>query len=282
MLVIYIFRTSVFYITGKKQKDIERWGYTIGHISMQSIISYIIGWVVIVLTFSENYNIFINYIIAPFVGTMSGIYLDRKFLIPLGNEYEKRKSSKSESSPNDSHNITINIDNSEGQNGENTGDSTSAEMVNALDKSIIDSEEFETVLVETINNIIESQNYQSNSLKTVKESIDAISNTEIINKKVELKSMIYKCLNCGFATPEENDKITQFYLAYTGLGGNHEIQTLYEQHYLKLSVHEDRRKMKDNQYNIYVNNSDYSGPDRREEKQLCRYKEFDNEYVESE
>ena len=267
----------------------KTWGFTFGHIIMQFVISYIVGWLIIILTFSEDYSLFINYVIAPFVGFIFGIYIDHKFLLNLNSEYHKKKSGSGDSKPKDGNNITINVGAQGADVKENKPASASIEKSKSLDESILGTDEFETVILNTINTLIANQNKQceqiteqSEQLRENIDKLDSIRNAEMINKKVELKALIYKCLNSGFATPEENDRITQFYLVYTDLGGNHEIQTLYEQHYLKLNVHEDRRKLKeDSQFNIYVNNSDYNGPDRRQsEKTLCTYGEFDNEYVE--
>ena len=61
-------------------------------------------------------------------------------------------------------------------------------------------------------------------------------------EKIELKKLIYSCLNKGYATPEENDKIITFYSAYVGLGGNHEVKCLYEDHYVKLPIHSEENK----------------------------------------
>jgi hypothetical protein len=296
MLVIYIIRLAMYYSSKKKQNDLKGFGFVVGHLIMQFILSYVIGWFIIIATYSEAKSLFINYVIAPFIGFISGVYIDHKVLLPLNTLYNKKKSGgegSSSGSNYDSHSITINV----GTNG-NTDMSTddkdnhhsTLEKSKTIDKSIIDSEEFNSVLVNTINSIIENQNKQYeelaayyNELKETNDTLDGIRTSEMINKKIELKTMIYDCLNHGFATPAENDKITQYYLAYIQLGGNHEVQALYEQHYLKLNVHEDRRKSKeDNQYNIYIDNSDYKGPDRRqEEKKIYTYGELDVPYIEN-
>ena len=90
----------------------------------------------------------------------------------------------------------------------------------------------------------------------------------MINKKIELKKLIYDCLNQEYATPEQNDRITSFYHAYRRLGGNHEVESLYNDHYIKLPVHEDRRVS--NQNNIKIER-------RNPNKRKYVYGEFDNE-----
>lgn len=278
MLVIYIARLFVVYRAKKVQHDLrrDRWGFTIGHIVMQFIISYIVGWSVILLTFNNDINIFINYVIAPFIGFLAGIYIDNKFLLPLDTVYNSKKSSSGKtSSSGDVNNITVNVNNSQ-PNETNKDKDFILGNIEPLDESIIYSDKFETVMIDTINTIIQSQNAQCEELASQSEKIkrnssilDALRNNEMINKKIELKKMIYECLNNGYATPEENDKITQYYIAYTELGGNHEIKTLYEQHYLKLPVHiSGKGNMQDSpNYNIYL--------DKRDQK-IYTYGELDN------
>ena len=57
------------------------------------------------------------------------------------------------------------------------------------------------------------------------------------DKKIALKDNIYTCLNAGFVTPKERDKIALDYESYCELGGNHDVKNLYEEHFLKLNVH---------------------------------------------
>jgi hypothetical protein len=113
--------------------------------------------------------------------------------------------------------------------------------------------------------------------------------------------LIYTCLNQGFATPEQNDKITLLYTAYEALGGNHEIKSLYYEHYLKLPVHDDmavvntypyvstepiansNRESANMVYTIYDKNSNTGNlamqnlnTPTRLKKRLYNYGEFDN------
>ena len=85
---------------------------------------------------------------------------------------------------------------------------------------------------------IEIINNNTAKLENTISDLAILKESEMINKKIELKKMIYDCLNKSYATPEENDKITMYYYSYTSLGGNHEVESLYKNHYLKLPVHE--------------------------------------------
>jgi hypothetical protein len=255
MLFIYINRTIYLYNAKKEQKEIskDKWGFIVAHIITQFLISYVIGWLIIILTFSDNYSLFINYIIAPFIGFVLGIYIDNKYILPLNSIYTKRKSNKKDDKlDGNSTNININID-------RNNSDKKDDDIINSkeyviskvdtLDKKIIDTDSFQEILIDTVNSIILSQKQQYIEFKEQSEKIknnsiilDALKNSEMINKKIELKRMIHACLNQGYAKPNQNEKITLFYQSYINLGGNGEIASLYNDHYLKLQVHEDRRK----------------------------------------
>jgi hypothetical protein len=151
------------------------------------------------------------------------------------------------------------------------------DTIELLDSSLIESDDFDNVMVHTINSIIDSQKQQceelhdqSEKIKNNTKTLELLRDSEMIDKKVELKKMIYDCLNNGFATPIENDKITQYYILYKKLGGNHEIETLYNEHYLKLQVHEDRRKK--------TNTENYNGEEKRNaNRKIYEYGELDNE-----
>ena len=101
------------------------------------------------------------------------------------------------------------------------------------------------------------------NVSSIKDSVRKVTSGEAkidagMDKREELKQQVsslkdkkeraLKVAGNKYATPEQNDRITSFYYAYRKLGGNHEVESLYEDHYLKLPVHEDRRVS--NQNNI--------------------------------
>jgi len=280
MLIIYSLRLLLYYNVKKRQNELKNFSFVAGHILMQFIVSFVSGWFIILATYNDTKSLFIAFVIAPFIGFVAGIYVDNKVLLPLNTLYSKKKPSSSEntsSTSGEASNITINV----GSNSVDVDDEKhhkNIEKSKTINNSIIGTEQFETVLVNTINSIIENQNKQYNELESyyseLKETTNALNSirmSEMLEKKVQLKCMIYDCLNNGFATPAKNDKITQYYLAYVELGGNHEIQALYEQHYLKLGVHEDRRKYNDKY-------EEYDGIDRRNNTNNYSYGEFDIKY----
>ena len=106
----------------------------------------------------------------------------------------------------------------------------------------------------------------------------------MINKKIELKRLMYDCLNKGFATPAENDKITMYFHSYSALGGNHEVETLYKEHYINLKVHEERREnpeeyptfYSNDTVNLYNHHNNCYDKKRITNKKIYLYGEFDN------
>jgi hypothetical protein len=277
MLFIYINRLIFVYNAKKEQKELtkEKWGFTVGHIITQFIISYVIGWSIILLTFSDDSSLFINYIIAPLVGFTLGIYIDNKYMLPLNSIYTKKKSDKKSSGSDNETNININIGNnmndSDQQDKTINNEECIISKVDTIDKEIIGSDSFEETLINTVNSIILSQKQQcaelydqSEKIKNNTAILDALRDSEMINKKIELKKMIHLCLNQGYAKPNQNEKITLYYQSYVNLGGNGEIESLYKEHYLKLQVHEDRRKRREPQKyydefdDVEINNDDFN------------------------
>ena len=148
------------------------------------------------------------------------------------------------------------------------------EYINEYD--IADDEDFNSKIIDAVNEIKKEQATQieiiSNNTAKLESTISDLAilkESEMINKKIELKKMIYDCLNKGYATPEENDKITMYYYSYTSLGGNHEVKSLYKNHYLKLPVHEDDMEIIDVLHSAPINR-------RQQNKHIYLYGEFDN------
>lgn len=267
---------------GKKKNKIEKSAilYILSHTTLELLFAFLISYILIKLTNANPESYIINYIAAPSVGVILAIYLDNKILMPteydngIGSIIKRKKSKKEQQNSSSNNTININIgDNDDDKSINISGDKDSKSEV--LKESDIEEEDFELKVVNVVNNIMEEQLKQSNIIteNTVKlentiESLNILKESEMINKKIELKKLIYDCLNQGYATPEQNDKITSYYYTYRKLGGNHEVESLYEEHYLKLDVHEDRRVS--NQNNIKIER-------RNPNKRKYVYGEFDNE-----
>lgn len=289
IILILVFVVRFFVLINiekeKRKNKIEKSTilYILSHTSLELLFAFLISYILIKLTNANPESYIINYIAAPSVGVILAIYLDNKILMPteydndIGSIIKKKKSKKEQNSSSNNNTININI-------GDNNDDDKSVNIFRdkdskseVLKESDIEEEDFELKVVNVVNNIMEEQLKQSNiiSENTVKlestiESLNILKESEMINKKIELKKLIYDCLNQGYATPEQNDRITSFYYAYRILGGNHEVESLYKEHYLKLEVHEDRRISNNNKNDIKIER-------RNQNKHKYVYGEFDNE-----
>lgn len=283
-LFLYNIEKEKGFKNDKEKHNMKR--YIAGHMLIQLVFAHAIAYILIKLTNAQIDSYIINMAFAPTVGLISAIIFDVKVLIPLEgnssvgsvNKADKSKKSKKGDSSG-GNNITVNInniDNDENTHEHNNHHDVPAENSNLkyLDSDkIIDEDNFDEIIVKSINDVITSQFVLNNRFDELTSQVTEMARivemlrlSEMNDKKIELKILIYKCLNNGFATPQENDKITLKYQSYRDLGGNHEIQTLYEEHYLKLSIHEDRRKNNTNVEN-----------DRRTTNNNCEYGKFDNE-----
>ena len=267
----------------KSQEDLKNISmYIFGHCGLELLIAFFICYCLVKLTHANPSSYIINMIAAPIVGTVLAIYLDNRLFIPIenatgvGNVFEKlnkKKSSdnKSGNGNNSSNNVTINIGTQQEGKPEMKILKPSS-ISDLLSEDIADDEDFNSKIINAINEIKKEQTMQieiinNNNVKLENTISDLaiLKESEMINKKIELKKMIYECLNKGYATPEENDKITMYFHSYSSLGGNHEVESLYKNHYLKLPVHEDN------------NNSICDSINRRQQnKRVYLYGEFDN------
>lgn len=241
----YVFMTGMKkQICRKKQQKY----YVVMHLGIEFFIAYILGYLLIKVTTANPTSYIVNFIFAPMFGFITGIFADQKFFVPLENgtifSLNKKKSRSGDGTTN---NININIEN--GQVDECTDLAPYDQHVEHLNMEIADSDNFNMLIIAAINELKDIQHAHGVSIeesnKKIDTSLDILSKLKesaINDKKADLKKMIYDCLNQGYATPAQNDKITYSYNSYTLLGANGEIKALYENHYLKLEVHEDRRK----------------------------------------
>lgn len=280
--------------------------YIIRHIGLEFLIGYIICYCLINMTNAGVDNYIINIIISPAIGFVASVILDIKCIMPLEKnnlevglpdmgfkpkKEEPKPPSTINSTPSGANNNTITVNvNTNGSNKEDCGCKNkdgvnNAGSVSRLSYDIINTEDYRKNVIDTINSLIDEQDRRcadmtslvngiNDHIKEVEdkiisynEDIDKIKKAELDELKPILKKDIYDSLNKGFVTPADNDRITAEYLTYINLGGNHEVKFLFENYYLKLGVHEDRRKS-----DISVEN------DRRSNIPKYEYGCFDNEY----
>lgn len=260
--------------------------YIVGHVAMELVVAFVVGYLLIKLTFANPESYIINYLVAPFLGMLAGIWVDYNVIIKMdggrdGGRMQGAKKSSSSSSSNNSgsnNNVTVNITNGAAAGTPEPSKATPVQGTNNPESAHIkideiDNENFDKVVIDSINELKDTQVEQSKILNDTVMTLNGIADivvtlkeTEMNDKKIELKQMIYDCLNAGFATPAQNDKITMAYQSYVALDGNGEIKTLYEQHYLRLGVHEDRR----------IKNMGPKNAERRQSNNNCEYGKYDN------
>jgi len=282
--------------------------YILSHVVLEFGIALFICYILAKLTGGAINNYMVNFILGPIIGTLLAIYVDNKIFIPIeaatGFGSKLMKSAKKDDKK-DNSNITININQDNKEKKEEVLSDTLNVDPKILDDSIADSDDFNTDIIHAINDIKKenaSQNrvINSNTKKLDKtiEALNVLQEAEMINKKIELKSLIYTCLNQGYSTPEQNDKITLLYGSYEALGGNHEIKSLYYQHYLKLPVHgentiytypsdiiaNENKESSEAVYTIYDQNNNTGNltmqginTPSRLKRRIYNYGEFDNE-----
>lgn len=296
LILVFLIRYFMLYTIEKNKNKKKYIGdlksislYIIGHCAIELLISFFICYCLIKLTHANTHSYIINMIAAPSLGIIIAIYLDNRILIPienatgLGNVFiklnnKKKSDDKSDgNSGNSASNVTINI----GTQQEETKILDMrilkpSSISDLLSDDITDDEDFNSKIINAVNDIKKEQSMQieiiNNNTAKLENTISDLAilkESEMINKKIELKKMIYACLNKGYATPEENDKITMYYYSYTSLGGNHEVESLYKNHYLKLSVHEDDMEIIDVLSPAPINR-------RQQNKRVYLYGEFDN------
>lgn len=311
LLLIFIIRWQLLFNIEKNKKKIapdklkQINSYLFGHCGLEAIAAFFICYCLVKLTNASPDSYIINIGAAPIISSIAAIYLDNKFILPfesdnaIGNLYgelngKKNKKSDgsggSDSSKSSENSVTINI-NSDKKEDRFVAPSlqiikpqTLSEKFDKLSEDIADDEDFNIKIINAINTIKEEQSNQSTAINDNNEKLtqnlielQILKESAMIDKKLALKSMIYECLNQGYATPEQNDRVTMYYHSYKALGGNHEVETLYEQHYLKLQVHEDRRKPQSFDNAVYIDSEGKCMPDRREVPRIYKYGELDGE-----
>ena len=259
--------------------------YCAGHVAYEWVIGYIIAYFVVKLSGSSDNLFMVNLLLAPAIGFIIAMLFDNKIIMKLEDSnnmaninksdtnirHTESSSSKKEQAP-----IVINVSNNPGelQKFEDKIPDVKPGVKKINPEGAKCDVDLAMKVIATVNTVIDRDKFQEKEIDNIKikiaeleEIIQKLKLIEMNDKKLELKSLIYKCLNSGFALPQENDVIVNKYTSYRSLDGNHEIQALYENHYLQLGVHEDRRKN-----NRHVDN------DRRNNNEIrVPYGLYDNE-----
>lgn len=254
LFIIFIIKIIIFLNIEKKRKRKQKLIMLIGRQGLCYTCAVIVSFSLTCI-FANNSNIILNYFICPAAGYLMSIIFEKKLLGPLESAYGVEKKC---GSSNSSNNITLNINTDEDDDGDtddrkkqhNISDYTKKpEKTDYISDTEIQSDECSLIVQGKINELIDYRHMAAvefenihEELKTQTEILNAMRETMKDDKKLKLEKMIYECLNQGFATPEQNKIITTDYRNYSALGGNGDIKELYEKHYLKLDVHEDRRK----------------------------------------
>lgn len=259
LVVYYFLRMALIFKSAKihffkERKFLKQKAIILNHIGIEIIINFIVSFLLLIIMKTSNNNIIVNMVFAPLLGQVIAILIDDWYIIPKEKDSIYHKFNKK---PDIEVNSVKDI----------------AELHGMLDMGLADKEEFRPVIIQTINDIKKEQEEHAQKIDDISNKCDVSMNclnklqkAAMNDKKIALKDEIYECLNAGFVTPKQRDKITLDYESYCELGGNHEVQKLYEEHFLNLSVHEDRRKK-----NVSVDQ------DRRSNEQRVLYGEFDKE-----
>lgn len=255
------------------------------HLGFEISLAVLIAWIVMMVVSSAQLNYVVNLVISPIVGTLGGITIDNIYILPrqhnslysTSDVFAHTKGTQSKESAS-SNPITININNSD-DHSEETKEHHSVQSPDHIPDEVADAEDFNLQIIHALNGVKDIQFSHEQSIKSVEDTcvetlnqIEKLKESERLEKHISLKSQMYACLANGFVTPEEHDKIRAEYHIYRHLlGGNGDIQNLYEKYFSALGVHEDRRK-----------NSchDYKGQERRRNNN-CEYGQFDTNYDET-
>ncbi len=236
LLIMFFLRTLLIFKSAKikffkEEKFIKQRGIILNHIGLEIIISFIVSYIFLLMINTTSGNIILNMLFVPLLGQIIAICIDDWILIPKETDAIFNKVNLSES-----HTVNTIQD--------------IAEIKGAINHDIVNSNDFRPIIVNTINDIKKVQEEHESKINVItdkcNETVDLLAKlqeSEKNDKKISLKKTLYNCLNNGFVTPEEREKIEIDYYSYINLlGGNSDVQELYEKHYKKLDVHEDRRK----------------------------------------
>lgn len=265
--IIFLKMENIPILNAKKEKDIAKKSYLLGHLTLELLLAFALSYSLLVLRGSQTHNYVWNMAVAPGFGMFISVMIDLKFLMkdeanaPMSLSINKfsnygKSGDKVVAGPSNNLAPSINVQVNTGDGNVESGlKNQNKEMVNSEIKPLnhldldVESENFNSEILKSINNIIDVQISFDSKIDDMNEKTDDIQNiiknlqeVEMRKHQITLKNMMYLCLDKGFATPRENDEIETSYYNYTKLlNGNGEIKRLFEKHYSLLEIHEDRR-----------------------------------------
>lgn len=232
--------------------------YIIGHCGAEWLIAFIIGYILIILRGGGGHDsVTWNSLIAPGLGIIAAIIIDRKFLID----------------PAKLTNGTSDHDKTEDPNKEVNNMKAVSPNVNVLSphlpESLADDIDFRERIIESVNQMKDIQQVHDDNIGKLRERCDGIADVLDSMQRasrnqygITLKKKMYSCLSKGYATPQEYDEIEVEYEIYHDLlGGNGPIERLHNNKFANLEVREDKR-------------TSFTDPN---DDKLCYYGEFDAE-----
>ena len=227
--ICLIFKGAKIKFFGEK-KHIKQRAIILNHCGLEILINFIFSYLLLMLLRTRNDNFVINMVFSPLLGQVISICIDDWYLIPKEKEaiFDKIPKEEAMSSANTISNLI--------------------QINEMIDSDLAKSEDFRPVIIEHINGIKKIQKEHEEKIDDIRNKCDmtidclqVLQKAAMRDKKIALKQEIYDCLNAGFVTPRQRDKIQTDYESYCELGGNHEVEKLFEEHFLELPVHEDRR-----------------------------------------
>lgn len=229
--ICLIFKSAKIKFFGEK-KFIKQKAIILNHCGLEILINLIFSYLLLLILNTSNNNLIMNMIIVPLLGQVVAICIDDWYLIP------KEKESIFSIIPERENIITAN------------NVSGLIQLHGKLDENLAKSDDFRPIIIQTINDIKQVQEEHEIKIDDIttkcNTSLDLLLKLQRAGKRdkqISLKGDIYDCLNKGFVTPKEREKIAADYKSYIEeFDGNGEIQELFEEHFKKLNIHEDRRK----------------------------------------
>ena len=236
LLIIYLIRLKFFLKINSRAKSGKKYWILILHQFTCYLVSFVSSVLCISLFANPNNNT-LNYIVCPILGFIISLFFDTYIMSKIDEEYGMNLNTQPDISR---HNST---------KKESLEDYTKLTNSDFISEDDIESDDHNLIIKDRINQLIKGQYVEAVEIKRVHSEltnislvIDSLRETMKDDKKIKLEKEIYECLNKGFATPEENKIITTNYQNYRLLKGNGEIEELYTNHYIKLPIHEDRRR----------------------------------------